>query len=154
MFKMKQWMKPISRMMVLNMFWLVWAVTPTVAEPVQTAFLINPENYSKAEDFHKMQSDTVSVESRENLAVGHNIQRAVPDEAQNYRRGEDRKFSEKNSVLGNVGNVGGFIITYSTVLVGYLVLYVPLGSYGAAKCVFDREGWNDCWNDYMNRTFH
>ncbi len=153
MFKMKQWMKPISRMMVLNMFWLVWAVTPAAAEPIQTASLMSPEDYSKAEDFHTMQSDTVSAEFREYPAGGSNTHRAVPDAAQNDRQGEDRKFSEKNSVLGNVGNVGGFIITYSTVLVGYLVLYVPLGSYGAAKCVFDREGWSDCWNTYMNRTF-
>ncbi len=154
MIRMKRWMKSVSRAMVLNMVWLAGAVAPAGAEPVQTASLVNPETYSKPEDFRKMQSDTVPVSFREDLAEGGSVHKAVLEAVQNYPRRGNREFPEKNTVLGNVGNVGGFIITYSAVLAGYLVLYVPLGSYGAVKCIFDKEGWNDCWNGYMNKTFH
>jgi len=151
---MKKWMKPVSWMMVLNMVWLTWAVAPAVAEPVQTASLVNPEDYSKTDNFQERPNNADPVDFQGNPAVGGNVHWAVLEATQNYAKGEDRKFPEKNPVLANAGNVGGFIITYSAVLAGYLVLYVPLGSYGAAKCVFDDEGWNDCWNAYMNRTFH
>lgn len=129
MIRTKKWVKPVSRMMVLNMVWLTWMVTSAEAHQAQTA-------------------------SPETPAVKGNVHWAVLEAIQNYPQGEDRKFPEKNTVFANAGNFGGFIITYSAVLAGYLVLYVPLGSYGAAKCVFDKEEWNDCWNGYMNRTFH
>ena len=152
MIRMKKLMKRVSRVMVLNMIWITCAAVPAGAEPVQTA--MNPENYSKSNDFQERSDHEVPVDFPGIPVMGSNVHWAVLEATQNYPQVEDRKFPEKNTVLGNARNVGGFILTYSTVLAGYLVLYVPLGSYGAVKCVFDDEGWNDCWNGYMNRTFH
>ncbi len=154
MIRMKKWMKPVSRMMVLNMVWLAWAMTPAEAGSMQTVSLVDPDSRSKMDRFQGMRNDAVPADFQGNPAVGGHVHKAVLEAIQNYPQGEDQKFPEKNTVFTNIGNFGGFIITYSTVLAGFLVLYVPLGSYGAAKCVFDADGWNDCWNGYMNRTFH
>lgn len=151
---MKRWMKSVSRAMILNMIWLTSAVVPVGAEPAQTASLMNPGSQLKMDNFPDISNDAGPEDFQGNPAVRDNVHWSVLKATQNYPQDENPKFPEKNTVLTNAGNFGGFIITYSAVLAGHLVLYVPLGSYGAAKCVFDKEGWNDCWNGYMNKTFH
>lgn len=149
-----RWVRSVSRVMVVNMVWLAGTVAPAGAESVQTASLENPGNPITAENFQERPNNADLADFQGNPKMRSNIHWAVQKAIQDYPQNDKQKFPEKNTVLGNAGNFGGFIITYSALLVGYLVLYVPVGSYGAAKCVFDKEGWNDCWNGHMNKTFH
>jgi hypothetical protein len=154
MFKKKKWMKPLSRMMIINMAWLAWTVTSAEAHTVQMASLVNPDSFSETDRFQALRNDMIPADFHGNPVVGGSTHWAVREAIQNYSRSEDSRFPERNTIFADAGNFGGFIITYSAVLAGYLVLYVPLSSYGAVKCVFDDDGWNDCWNAYMNRIFH
>lgn len=147
-------MKPSSRMMIINMTWLAWTVSSVEAQPVQKASLVNPDGFSKIDRFQETRNDFIPVDFYGNPVAGDNIHWAVLEAIQNYSRSGDSGLPEQNTIFADAGNIGGFIIAYSAVLAGYLILYVPLGSYGAAKCIFDDNGWNDCWNAYMNRLFH
>jgi hypothetical protein len=136
------------------MAWLAWTVSSAEAHPVQQAALVNPDGFSKIDRFQETRHDAIPADVHKNLVVGDNIHWAVLEAIQNYSRSGDPGFPEQNTIFTDAGNFGGFIIAYSAVLAGYLALYVPLGSYGAVRCVFDDDGWNNCWNAYMNRIFH
>ena len=61
---------------------------------------------------------------------------------------------EENDTPYLKSNPVSVVVVFGVMFAGYLALYVPVGSWGAIQCTVAAEGWNDCWNTYMNRTFH
>jgi len=152
-FKKKSWLKSVSRCMAAYMLWFL-TVPPVMAETVPTAWLVEETRYTHADllivQRPGIHPGTVPIpsETLDRLKTAH------PGFLQQNRAQEAPKAGAGYNILTEIGHAGGFIVTFSVVLAGYLALYIPVGSYAGTVCMFDEESWNDCWNDYMNKTFH
>lgn len=150
----RMWMRAVSRFLTVCLMWMNLGVAPAFAEMIPTRSFQDLN-----EDWHweywvaarsGIHPGTVPV-TPETL---ERLQAHRPDPALQYGGNGNPQDKEGYNIFTEVGQIGGFMVTFSTVLAGYLVLYLPLGSYAGTMCMFDDEGWNDCWNDYMNRVFH
>ncbi len=147
-------LKKVGRALVAVLLWLMLMVTAAGAELAHTAFLASPLVHSTADFLQNKPPGTVLVGFPGTLVAANRVHAAVVNATLSFSDDEPVPVPEEDSVLVDTAYTVGFFLTFAVVATGYLVLYVPAGTWGAVKCTVAEEDWNSCWHAYMNRIFH
>ena len=132
----------------------MWMETAPAAELAQTAFPASPLAHSATGHLQDQPPGSEFVVFTGNRMAFNQVHLAVVTSIGSFYNEGPAPVPEEDSMLVDAAYTAGFFVTFIAVSTGYLLLYVPAGTWGAVKCVFAEEDWNTCWHAYMNRVFH